>query len=151
MFTTIEKVIFLQNVDVFAKVPTEQLTFLAAIAEEITALRDDEIYKKDDPSQALYVVLEGSVSLHRDGREITRAAEGAAFGTWSLFDNEPYVATATVIDDVRLLRIDHEDFFEVLADNVEVTRGVIRTMVHRLRGLITRVGVDPAGSEQPGG
>jgi CRP-like cAMP-binding protein len=151
MISTIEKVIFLQNVDVFAKVPTEQLTFLAAIAEEVSALKDDEIYKRDDPSQALYIVLDGTVSLHRDGREITQAQMGDAFGTWSLFDDEPYVATATVVDDARLLRIEHDDFYEVLADNVEVTRGVIRTVATRLRGLIHRVGVDQSGADPTGG
>ena len=34
MLTVVEKVIFLQNVDVFAEIPTEQLSYLAAIAEE---------------------------------------------------------------------------------------------------------------------
>ncbi|NIM18848.1 MAG: cyclic nucleotide-binding domain-containing protein [Candidatus Latescibacteria bacterium] len=143
MFTTIEKVIFLQNVDVFSQVPTEQLTYLAAIAEEITVLKDEVVYNQNDPSDALYLILDGSIRLHRKGQEITTAGSKDAFGTWALFDEEPRVATATAIEDTRLLRIDHDDFYELLADNVEITRAVLRTMVRRLRGLIERVRVEP--------
>jgi CRP-like cAMP-binding protein len=149
MLTTIEKVIFLQNVDVFSEVPTEQLAFLAAIAEEISVLQNDVIYKEDDRSDALFLVLDGSVRLDREGREITTAGSKEAFGTWALFDDEPRVATATAVTDTRLLRIDHEDFYELLADNVEVTRGVLKTMVSRLRSLVGRVNVNPPDSQPP--
>lgn len=143
MLTTIEKVIFLQNVDVFSEVPSEQLAFLAAIAEEISVLENDVIYNKDDRSDALFLVLDGNVRLDRDGREITTVGSMEAFGTWALFDDEPRVATATAVADTRLLRIDHDDFYELLADNVEVTRGVLKMMVRRLRGLVDRVNVKP--------
>jgi CRP-like cAMP-binding protein len=149
MLTTIEKVIFLQNVDVFSEVPTEQLAYLAAIAEEISILKNDVIFKENDRSDALFMVLDGSVRLDRDGREITTVGSKEAFGTWALFDDEPRVATATALSDAKLLRIDHEDFYELLADNVEVTRGVLKTMVSRLRSLVGRVNVQTPGSQSP--
>ena len=142
MFTVVEKVIFLQNVDVFEAVPTEQLAYLAAIAEEVTYLSGDPIYEVDQESDALYLVLEGKVRLHRDGEEITTAGAKEAFGTWALFDDEPRVATSTAVEDCRLLRIDREDFLELLSDHVEITQGVFKTIVRRMRGLIERVGTD---------
>jgi CRP-like cAMP-binding protein len=143
MLTTIEKVIFLQNVDVFGEVPSAQLAFLAAIAEEISVLKNDVIYSMNERSDALFLVLDGNVRLDRDGQEITTVGSKDAFGTWALFDDEPRVATATAVSDTRLLRIDQEDFYELLADNVEVTRGVLKTMVRRLRSLVDRVNVKP--------
>ena len=65
MYTTIEKVIFLQNVDVFSEVPTEQLAYVAAIAEEVSYLKNDDIYETNHPSDALYLVLEGKVKFWR--------------------------------------------------------------------------------------
>ena len=144
MLTVIEKVIFLQNVDVFAKVPTEDLAYLASIAEETTYMAGDEIFKVDDPSDALYLVLDGTVKLHRADEEISVAGARDAFGTWSLFDDEPRVVTASVADDARLLKIDRDDFFDLLADHVQITQGVLKTMAGRLRGLIDRIGVDSA-------
>lgn len=145
MLTVIEKVIFLQNVDAFVEVPTEQLAYLAAIAEEVTVSRDDVVYRRHDPADALYVVLSGTVRLHQDEREITLAREKDAFGTWALFDEEPRVVTATAVEDSTLLRIYREDFVDLLADNVQVTQGVLKTLTRRLRSLIERVSSTSSG------
>ena len=144
MLTVIEKVIFLQNVDVFSEVPTEELAYLAAVAEEISFMKDDIIYKELEPSNALYLVLEGKVKLHREGAEVTVAESKDAFGTWALFDEEPNVVSATSLEDTHLLRIDREDFYDLLADHVQITQGILKALSKRLRGIIDRVGLDPA-------
>jgi CRP-like cAMP-binding protein len=140
MYTTIEKVIFLQNVEVFSQVPTGQLAALAAIAEEIQVLKNDVVYRENDAPDALYLVLEGEVRLHRGEQEIAVAGGGEAFGAWALFDDEPRVVRATAKTDVRLLRIDKDDFFDLLADNIEVTQSILKSMVKRLRKLAGAVG-----------
>lgn len=139
MLTTIEKVIFLQNIDVFAEVPSEQLALLATIAEEEDYSQDDIIYREDEPSDALYLVLDGKVRLHRGEQEIAQATNKDAFGTWALFDEEPRVVTATVVEDAQLLRVDREDFMDLLADNVQIAQGVMKTVAKRLRRLVERV------------
>lgn len=140
MLTTIEKVIFLQNIDVFAEVPSEQLALLATIAEEEDYSQDEIVYRENEPADALYLVLDGKVRLHRDGQEIAQATNKDAFGTWALFDEEPRVVTATVVEDALLLRVDREDFVDIMADNVQIAQGVMRTIVKRLRNLVERVG-----------
>ena len=150
MLTVIEKVIFLQNVDVFLEVPTEQLAYLAAIAEEIAFLKGDDIYKTEESSDAMYFVLEGKVKLHRDGEEITLAGEKEVFGTWALFDEELRIVTATAIEDSKLLRIDREDFYDLLADNVDITQGIFKTLVKRMRSLIDRISIDTADKKVNG-
>ena len=139
MLSIIEKVILLQNIDVFSEVPTEQLASLAAIAEEVEFIKGDIIYKEHDPSDALYLALEGKVHLHRGDQEISVAEKEEAFGTWALFDEEPRVVTATVVEDSRLLSVDREDFIDLLADHVQIAQGVIKIVVKRLRNLVERV------------
>ena len=141
-FTVVEKVIFLQNVDVFANVPTEQLAHVAAIAEEVSCLKGDVIYALGDATDSLYVVIDGNVRLHRENEDILTAGPKEAFGTWALLDDAPRVATATVEEDARLLRVDRDDFMELLADHSEITQGVFKTIVGRMRGLLGRVGAD---------
>jgi len=148
MLTIIEKVIFLQNVEVFTDVPTEDLAYLAAITEEVSFKAGEDIYKEDEPSDALYLVLEGKVRLHREGREIMIADEKKAFGTWALFDEAPRVVTASPLTDCRLLRIDREDFFDLLADHIQITQGVFKTVVKRLRTLMQTVSVDTTEKEE---
>jgi CRP-like cAMP-binding protein len=142
MMTVIEKVLFLQNVDVFSSVPSEQLAYLAAVAGEIDCSSGDSVYKEGDASTAMYLVLHGRVRLHRGDNEIAQAGPREAFGTWALFDQEPRVASATTMEDTRLLKIDRDDFVDLLADHVQITEGVLKTMVDRLRGLVDRVNVN---------
>ncbi|UCD17578.1 MAG: cyclic nucleotide-binding domain-containing protein [Candidatus Zixiibacteriota bacterium] len=139
MLTVIEKVIFLQNIDIFSEVPTESLAALAAIAEEVSFLKGDQIFKEHDRADALYLVLDGKVKLHRGKEEIAEATGMKAFGTWALFDEEPRVVTATCAEDSRLLRIDREDFIDLLADHVQVAQGILKTVVKRLRSLVEKV------------
>lgn len=140
MLTVIEKVILLQSIDIFSEVPTEQLSSLAAIAEETSYASGEEIFSENDFPDALYIILEGRVRLHRDGNEIAVAKDREAFGTWALLDDEPRVAGATAEIDTTLLRIDRDDFIDLLADHVQIVRGILKTVVKRLRSLIGRMG-----------
>jgi AAA family ATP:ADP antiporter len=144
MLSVVEKVIFLQEVDVFSEVPTEQLAYLASIAEEREAAAGEALYQTDQPSDSMYLVLEGEVRLHRGDIQVTLAGDREAFGTWALFDDEPRLVSATCTRPTRLLRLDKDDFIEVLADNVQVTQGVLKAMVRRLRALGRTVAPPPS-------
>ncbi len=138
MLSPIEKVLLLQNVEVFAEVPTDQLAALAAIAREMSVLSGDEVYRENDSPDALYLVLEGHVRLHQGDREVTTAAKLTSFGTWALFDDEPRVLTATATEDTKLLRIDRNEFNDLLSDDVRIAKGIIRTVARKLRELAGR-------------
>ena len=142
MLTTIEKVIFLQNVDVFAEVPAEQLSYLAAIASEVSFDKGSVIYRVNENSDAMYVVLEGQVRLHRGEIEIGIVEAKGALGAWALLDDEPRVANADVVEEASMLRIDKDDFIDLLSDHVEITQGLLRTLTRRLHGLAGRVGFE---------
>lgn len=139
VLTTVEKVLFLQDVDIFEYTSTEDLALIAAITEEIELKPDKIIFKEGEIPDAMYVVSEGKVSLSRAGQEVMVAKQKDVFGTWALFDDEPRVATATILEDTRLLRIDKEDFIDLLADHVAITQSILKTMVKRLRNLMTRI------------
>lgn len=140
MLTTVEKVIFLQEVDVFDQIPSEDLAHIALITDEISALPDEVIYNEGEISDSMFLVLDGRIRLHRGGQEVMIAGEKDVFGTWALFDDETRVVTATVIEETRLLKLDKESFLELLTDHSRITEGVLKAMVSRLRGLIARTG-----------
>ena len=140
MLTTIERVIALQDVDIFSQVSTEHLAYLAAIAQEENVVAGTAVFAARDPAGAMYLVVEGRVRLHLDQLEINVVGPGDAFGTWALFDDEPRVSAATALEDSLLLRLDKEDFIDLLADNVDITQGVLKALVKRVRGLLGRVG-----------
>ena len=149
MLTVIEKVMALQGVDSFSEVSTDELSYLAMIAEEVSSPADEPIYHEADVSDAMYLVLEGRVRLHRGDLEVGVMGPNEAFGTWALFDDEPRVTSATPLEPTHLLKIGKEAFIDLLADHVPITQGVLKAMVRRLRGLVERVGANgrPSGEE----
>ncbi len=139
MLTTVEKVIFLQDVDIFEYTSTEDLAHIAAITDEVELKANSSVYKEGEFPDAMYVVIAGKVRLCRGDQEVMAAAKKDAFGTWALFDDEPRVATATCLEDSRLLKIDKEGFFDLLADHVEITQSILKVMAKRLRKLMIHV------------
>jgi CRP/FNR family cyclic AMP-dependent transcriptional regulator len=139
VLTRVEKVIFLQDVDIFKYTSTEDLAHIAAITDEVDFKEGNPIFKEGEFPDAMYVVIEGKIRLSRDDQEVMTAQKKDAFGTWALFDDEPRVATAISLEDSRLLKIDKEDFFDLLADHVEITQSILKVMVKRLRKLMTHV------------
>jgi CRP/FNR family cyclic AMP-dependent transcriptional regulator len=139
VLTTVEKVIFLQDIDIFEYTSTENLAHIAAITDEIEFKANKTIFKEGEFPDAMYMVIEGRVSLTRENQEVMVAKQKDVFGTWALFDDEPRVATATTLESARLLQIDKEDFIDLLADHVEITQSILKVMAKRLRKLMTRI------------
>lgn len=139
MLTTIEKVLMLQNVKLFSDVTSEQLSFLAAIAEEVTVEPSRVLYREDDPPDGLYVVISGMVQMKRGEDEIDRIGPSSAFGVWALFDDAPRLTTALAIEETRLLYVGRDDFYDVLSDHVDIVEGLFKHLVQRLRRLAAAI------------
>jgi CRP-like cAMP-binding protein len=148
MLTLVEKVFFLQDIDIFQNTTTEDLSYLAAITEEISFTAETQIFSEGDISDSLYIVVEGTVRLHRGGENVMDAKRKDVFGTWALFDDEPRVVTATTLEDCLLLRLDKEEFYDLLADHSQITQGVLKNLSMRLRKLIQSLNIG-SQSESP--
>jgi len=142
MLTIVEKVLLLQEVDVFEEITTEDLAHIAAITEEVNFVKDAEIYKEGDVADSMYMVIDGQIRLFQGNVQIMVAKSKDVFGTWALFDDEPRVTSATALEDSMLLRIDREEFYDLLADHSKITQSVLKTLSKRLRGLLTKVRVN---------
>ncbi|MBC8168023.1 MAG: Crp/Fnr family transcriptional regulator, partial [Bryobacteraceae bacterium] len=87
---------------------------------------------------ALFVILEGAVSISRDGAELHVAREHEVLGAWALFDPEPMAVLAKTVEDTRLLRIGRDEFYDLLSDNSEITASIFAMLVKRFRQLVER-------------
>ncbi|WP_437309418.1 HEAT repeat domain-containing protein [Sorangium sp. So ce388] len=133
MYTTIEKVLFLQRVPLFSRVAGDDLVALARGSLVVSLLRGDVIFRQGEPGGALYSIISGEVHLTLDGREIARLGAHDVFGEMSLFDSEPRGSTAVVAEDTELLRVSAEDFHEAVRETAEIADAVIRVLNRRLR------------------
>ncbi len=132
----VEKVIALERVELFRSLTPDQLSRIASIASVRRIPPAKKIIQPDQPLDSLYVVLEGSVELSRDGQVIHVARQDDVLGAWALFDETPMPLTAATLEHTNLLRIGREEFHDLLSDNVEIMAVIFSTLVKRFRKLV---------------
>jgi uncharacterized coiled-coil protein SlyX len=70
MISTVEKVLFLKSIDLFSQIPGEDLTAVALISSEERRDPGDEIFAEGESGDALYLVIDGKVRVHKQDRVI---------------------------------------------------------------------------------
>ena len=81
------------------------------------------------------VVLEGEVSIRRNGRKVATLGPGAMVGELSLLDHGPRTATAVCETDCLLLVIDQRHFRAVLEDVPSMSVKLLASLAGRIRDL----------------
>lgn len=132
----VEKVIALEAVELFSGLSPEQLARIAYIAKETNYPPDKLILQPNQPLEALFVILEGSVEISRGGQTLHTAGQNEVLGSWALFDDSPLPVTARTVEDTALLKISRDDFYDLLSDNIELAASIFSTLVRRFRKLI---------------
>ena len=115
--------------------------FLTARKENYKA--GDFIFKEGSHGVAVYVIESGKVEISKDVRGKKFAIEtlgpGDMFGEMSFIDHEPRSATATALEDTVLELLD-KDFIDSEFNQISSDfRGVIRTLVKRLRNTTQKL------------
>jgi hypothetical protein len=145
----IEMVVFLQGVDLLAYCNAEQVVRLAGIASEIRFGQGQVIYRRNDPPDALYCIVEGRVALAGDTTGRDQAGPRETFGVTDILSGQLRSCDATAAEPTRVLAIEAEDFFDLLSNNIEIVKALFRRLAHHGTG-----GPDPvpetAGARQAG-
>ncbi|GAB4328149.1 MAG: hypothetical protein OHK0038_01950 [Flammeovirgaceae bacterium] len=129
----IEKVLILKSTRMFAETPEHLLADIAQIVKEERVSRGKSIFRKGDVGDRMYIVYEGEIRIHDNGITFNTLINGDFFGELGLLDSKPRSASATALRDSLLLRIDQEDFYELLATRKEVVKGIMRVLCERIR------------------
>lgn len=132
----VEKVIALEGVELLSSLTPDQLSRIALIAKEVRYPPAKMILQPNQPLDALYVILDGSVEISRGGSVLHVARQNEVLGSWALFDDSPLPVIAKTVDDAVLLRIARDDFYDLLSDNMELAATIFSTLVRRFRKLI---------------
>ena len=137
--TIIEKVIFLKSVDIFEHATIEHLGRIAGLMEEVHFEPGETIFKEGEPGDALYLLLSGRVFLDRNGNTFREIKEKETFGTLDVLDFRPRSATAKAADHVRALKLNGQEFHDLLSLDIEMVQAVFRTLCGLVRRVLTLV------------
>lgn len=134
--TIMEKVLALHEVELFDNISTEELSVLAAIAEEDQFDAGSKVIAENEPADSLNLILSGKVRVMRGEQEIFVAGPNDTLGALSLLDGEPWLFSAEVVEFTQVLRIDRETFLDVASDHPGIIEGILRSLSSRIRRLV---------------
>lgn len=119
------KVLFFMKVNVFEGVPGITLTYLADISVELSFRKGDTMTLDETVNNDFLVVVGGEVDLYQKGAFAATFTSGEFIGEMLAMPN--FVSTNLVIakTDVTLLKINKDQFYELLSDNVKLADRVI--------------------------
>ena len=151
--TPVERVLYLQGVDLLKDVGPRHLLALAEVAREVDIWAGDTIYREEDPADALYIMVDGRVRLSVNGKPISEVARGEAFGSYALVDDSARLQRAECLESGTALALDREEFYEVASADLTVLQQVVRVLAKRLRALVEtqpeQARVEGEGAEKP--
>jgi subfamily B ATP-binding cassette protein HlyB/CyaB len=114
----------LRTVQDFASLDDRTLLKIVGTSTNLFWPAGSVIFDPGSPSDALFVILSGSVRIHEeeDGREIevSRLASGSSFGEISLLLRTTHTKVARATQDTELMVIPKESFEELLATNPDL-------------------------------
>jgi hypothetical protein len=101
----------------------------------------EELFCEGDEGSSAYLILNGTIEIYRTSGEtqksISKLGKGEIIGEMSLIDNQPRMASARAVTDVKLAGISQEDLsnrLDRLKREDKVIHHVMKTLVRRLRG-----------------
>jgi len=142
--TTIEKMMLIRQVPIFAELDADDLEELASIVEERIVLPSTTVFREGDAGDAVYLVVKGKVRVFVGGGDrpettLNELGAGACIGEMAVLDREPRSATVQALERTRLLRVPGEGFKRVMTERPEMSEAIVAELVRRMRALNAQV------------
>ncbi len=124
------------KIDLFRVLSPEESKFLMERALKQTYLLGEVVVRQNDFGGSFYLVLSGSLEVVRRTKESKRIVMGKLvagqfFGELSLLTGERRSATVQVVEDSELLRLEKNDFQEILRKRPDLMEKLAEVLVSR--------------------
>jgi len=129
---TVERVLFLRRIDLFADIPAGELGRIARIAREVCYPAGSVVLEAGEYGDTLFIIVSGEVDALHDGKVVGTLRAGEYFGEMAVLTGETRSATIRTAVDCLLLRIGQAEFHQILAEDFGAVLSVIRTLCKRL-------------------
>ena len=131
--TNQEKKKILKNVGVFRDIDEDILQEIAQSLEVIRLKRQQNVFKKGDHGDAMYIIAEGEVRIHDGNHVLSKLEQNNVFGEYSLIDDETRSASVTAEKPSVILRLKRKDFDNLISQQLGITKGILKVLIQRMR------------------
>jgi two-component system sensor histidine kinase/response regulator len=128
-----ERIEILRDVVIFSESNDLILERLANTLVDVYVENNEPVFHKGDMLNAMYIIVDGKVRVHDGDHIFTTFGSKDFFGEYSLIDSSVRSATVTASEKTHLLRLNQSDFLEIIEENVDVSKAILKALIKRLR------------------
>jgi CRP/FNR family cyclic AMP-dependent transcriptional regulator len=130
-----EKLAILRSVPLFVGLDDGELKAVGGLTTEVDVPAGHELAREETFGDEFYMILDGSVRIHRAGSTIRTLGPGDFLGEIALIDHGRRTASATAETDCRLLVLGHREFHSLLDAQPDIRVHVLEALARRVRQL----------------
>jgi len=110
-----------------------QLKRLASAAREVSHPPGKDVATEGRGALAFHLIIQGSATVSKDGRELRTLGPGDYFGEISMIDGQPRSGTVTALEALKVMAIPHQVFEAVVEEDPDVAHRLLKSLCARLR------------------
>lgn len=108
------KIETIRNMPIFKYLTYKELVKIMNITKVVETEAGTQIIKDGEDGEELFIILSGTVRVHKGEKELVVLKDGDHFGEMALIDKAPRSADVTAESKTKLLKITRTKFFEVI-------------------------------------
>jgi CRP-like cAMP-binding protein len=117
----------------FASLSRNELLDLAKATEDMEVEEGKTLTREGARGSEFFVIVEGEVSVTKDGEEVRRLGPGDFFGEIALIEDRPRTATVAAMTPLRFFVLTRQSFRSLLAHQPELEQKVNAAIEERVR------------------
>jgi CRP-like cAMP-binding protein len=134
LFSHDDKADALRRAPLFQNLSRGDLVELAKRTEDLEVEEGKVLAREGDLGSEFFVVVEGEVSVTKDGRELRRLGPGDFFGEIALIWESPRrTATVTAATPLRFFVLTRQAFRSLIAHHPDIERNVLEALEERVQ------------------
>ena len=126
------KVELISRVPLFARCSKKELRMIANLADQIEWPEGKTLIKEGRVGSEFFVLIDGTVSVSRDGRKLGDLAAGEWVGEVALIARVPRTATVVTTSPIRALVLTGGGFSQLIGDYPSIAAKVLAVLGERV-------------------
>jgi CRP/FNR family transcriptional regulator, cyclic AMP receptor protein len=117
----------------FSGLSRGELLQLAKVTEDMEVDAGKALTRQGQSGSEFFVIVEGRVSVAKDGEEVRTLGPGEFFGEIALLEDTPRTATVTAMTPLRFFVLTRQAFRSMLAHQPGIEEKVVTALQERVR------------------
>lgn len=132
----------LKDIDLFSSFAEKDLQNFAENLTTVELQPGEVLFVEGDPGQDMFILMEGTLKIVKNGRTITVTEAVDYVGEMALIEEKPRSATVEAIDHCLLLKITYNDFEGLFARQPATLVSLLKSLSRKIRVDTERIAND---------